>query len=141
MTLAGVDLTRGEPEGCSTHEDSPGRGQEGPSGKCRLVLLCVLTHRSSPLLCRGTEGRTAWLRQPGRADTSSSSTKGTRDRWLVALQVHGTGLQGRKVVDIEDGEFLIHDTVDRRIQLEPFLFIGRLPCCCNQCISFFVFEP
>src|SRR5437899_9477801 len=99
MTLAGVDLSRGEPEGCSTHEDSPCRGQEGPSGKCRLVLLCVLTHRSSPLLSRRPCGRTAGLGEPGRADTPTSGAKGTRDRWLVALQVHGTGLEGRDMVD------------------------------------------
>src|SRR5262245_39961917 len=45
------------------------------------------------------------------------------------------------MVDIEDRQFLIHDTVDRRIQLEPFRLIDRSPRFRNKCISLFVCEP
>src|SRR5262245_10975675 len=114
MTLAGAGLTH-DPKGCSTHEDAARSGQEGTSGKLSLVRLCGVVHRSSPLLCRGTGGRTARLSEPGSADTPASGAEGARDGWLVALQVHGTGLQGREMVYIEDGEFLIHDTLNGRI--------------------------
>src|SRR5919199_1489899 len=139
MTLAGAGLTR-EPKGRSTREEPTSSGQEGTSREFSLVRLYGVAHCASPMLFRGPCGRTAGLRQPGRTDPPTPGAEGARDCRLIALQVHGTGLQGRKVMDVEDGEFLIHDTVDRRIQLEPFLLLGSAPCFCNKYIGFFVFK-
>jgi hypothetical protein len=45
------------------------------------------------------------------------------------------------MVQVENGQLVVHNALDRRVELQSFLLIGSLPRFCNQFISFFVFEP
>ena len=69
---------------------------------------------------------------------AASGAKGTRDRWLIALEIHCPCLQRSEMVDIEDWQLCVHNALDRRVELQSFLLIGSLPCFCNQFISFFI---
>src|SRR5439155_2253881 len=87
--------------------------------------------------CRGD---TAGLGEPGRTDPPAARAKGARDRWLVALEIHGTRLQRGEMVNVENRQLVVHNAVNRRIELQSLLLISSLPRFRNEFIGFFVFE-
>ena len=92
-------------------------------------------------MCRRADGDTAWLGEPGRTDPPASCAKGARDRWLVALEIHGPRLQRREMVDIENGQLVVHKALNLGLERQSFLLIGSLPRFCNQFVGFFIVEP
>ena len=65
------------------------------------------------------------LCQPGSTNPATPCAEEARQRWLIAFEVQCTRLQGCDMMQIEQRQFLVHDALEQRVELQALPSISR----------------